>query len=416
MNHYLTSRLKAKASTRNAEIVVAADAAGEAADREIMRAIGMVVESASRYPSMVQAAIEQLPKIIRRVTIDRLTDLALWSHRQAATDTFRTLTPAYRSFLARRRNLRESVLLEEDPTGFRFWFDPEFGESADLSDYLNLIFPPPAKVDVRKTLSFLIPEVPIGGGKQGVRGPSAADALAEIISKATSEGKNNREVAKAILPFFAGNRAGAIRSARTYGMFIANEMHREISDGMGEIVAGRQVHNPGGENARPDHALRSGTIYYKRPTSGQYGYDVMPRPPYDTGRGPYEDGSGIKWNCRCWMTDVLTPLESIANNKVIQNARSILVPDVLTQEDWWDKATEKQRRAFVGTRRYDVLTKQSDNPSWSDFISPTGQILGLDSLRNETAQQRADRKKAVKDILRYNAKQRADVLQFGFAV
>lgn len=423
MNHYLTARLRSQSGTRNAEIVVAADAAGAAADREIQRAVGRIIEySATAHPWMVTAALTNLSRVIQQITISKLTNLALWSHKRAARDTVRTLTTPYRVLLAQRSNLREAVeLVEEDPTGFRFRFEDEplFSDapiipdpSTDLNAYLDLIFPPPSADRVRKFLEPLVPPMPITA--KGNQGAMATEIMAQTIARVRSEGGNNRQVAKALMPFFDNSRTRAMRVARTYGLFVANEMHLEISNGMGSIVAGRQVNNPGGENARPDHALRSGTVYWKNPTGGQYGYDVMPRPPWDTGRGPHENGGGIKWGCRCWMNEVLTPLGSISNSPTFHDAKGNLVPDQLTYADWWATATEKQRRAAVGSRRYDVVLAQSDNPQWIDFVSPKGSLLSVEALKTESTQKRADRKERLRQVLRRNAKQRADVLQFGF--
>lgn len=318
--------------------------------------------------------------------------------------------------------LRESVdMLEDDPTGLRFRFDPETftyqapvipDPATDVDAFLDLLFPPPSADEVRRKLEFLIPPMPLSA--TGSQGAMATEIMAQAMARVRSEGGNNRDVAKAILPFFDGDRARARRTARTYGLFIANEMHREISDGLGDLVAGRQVNNPGGENARPDHALRSGTIYWKRPKAGQWGYEVMPRPPWDTGRGPFEQGGGLKHSCRCWMADVLALLDSLRDNPVIRDAKGMLVPDVLTYEDWWSRATEKQRRAAVGTRRYDAMAAQTDRPRWADFITARGELLSVERIGKETAQQRADRRAKLDAVLRRNAKQRADVLQFGF--
>ncbi len=206
----------------------------------------------------------------------------------------------------------------------------------------------------------------------------------------------------------------AERSARTLGAYVGTERNLATSEALGTLVIGHQVHSAGGHNARHNHAMRSGSVYYKEPKSGQWGMDVMPHPPQDTGRGPYDGEAGTQWNCRCWLSTVLRPLEAMQTAAFTDNADK-LIPDVAHFADWFATANDFQRRKVAGVRRLQATAdKWGFVPTWSDMVDPqTGKLLSVDEIKAETNEQWIARKAAVWSSITRNRELVRRVAAFG---
>jgi SPP1 gp7 family putative phage head morphogenesis protein len=126
---------------------------------------------------------------------------------------------------------------------------------------------------------------------------ASPEAIAAIVARGYSEGKNVKQIAADLLPVLQGVQSSARRVARTEGMRIAHEIQFATWEQMGDLVIGYQVHSVHDDHVRPEHKKRDGTIYYKNPKAGQKGIDEMPRPPIEA------DGS-VAHNCRCYLTPV----------------------------------------------------------------------------------------------------------------
>lgn len=254
----------------------------------------------------------------------------------------------------------------------------------------DLLFPAPSPDLVRH-----IVYAPAGGQSWGQRLANAsrlasAETLAHVLAGSLAAGKSQREVAKDLLPHVEGVRSTARRLARTEGLRVASAVQHAAHEELGDMLVGYQIHATLDSHTRPEHAHRNGTIYYKEPKAGQKGLNEMPHPPLEA------DGS-YSWNCRCWTSPVLEPLEDVTNGPeqlaVFTNASDRLIPDPATYSDWFDRADEKRRRVAVGARRYsavrDVL---GADPRWEDFIDPdTGSLLGVAALKSEPDAARTER-------------------------
>lgn len=292
------------------------------------------------------------------------TRVATKAGKQAAGTLARTLRPALAKIA---RPTRESVTIGGD-TVFPDWLGEEPPTVDEIAD---LLFDPPPESWIDDILSH---------SGLGRHAPPAE--LAGAVATTLARGGSTRDAARELLPMFDGNRKQAMRSARTFGIYVANERNLAAAEELGDLVSGYQVHSAGGENARPDHLRRSGAIYYRRPNRGQLSMDQMPHPPVDYTTADGSEGTGIKWHCRCWMTPVID-LEGAAlmvgNEPGVTTFESRehngddLHPDFDTLAEWWQGADTHHRRALVGERR---LSAGGYDSEWGRFAdSATGRML-----------------------------------------
>lgn len=124
--------------------------------------------------------------------------------------------------------------------------------------------------------------------------------MANTIINGYSQGKNIQQIAKDLLPSLNGVKSSARRVARTEGMRIAHTIQFENWEALGPaIVTGYKIHCVHDEVTRPEHLKRDQTEYFREPKGEQLGFDKMPKPPLEA------DGS-VAFNCRCWLTPILS--------------------------------------------------------------------------------------------------------------
>lgn len=434
MNTHLTNRLAAQAGTRAAELIVHADQAGAVARRVINATWKSLWESMpegrsesfSRHKTNYHWALRTLDDLPRAILItlrEQIERLLMWAHRKAAAAMLATLPKAYlRTALAVKVAESRAAggelphgagrvrLLEAGAITFGLSFpadltsgQPIFTSETPLSltpaqeldAWRDLLFPPPSADDVKTILDRLLPPSWTQGvfdfSGSGVSAPSP-QSLATTIAQQYAAGKSTQDVAREIRPFFDGSAMRAERTARTLGAYVGTERNLATSEALGDLVMGYQVHSAGGENARHDHAMRSGTVYYREPKPGQFGMDVLPHPPVDTGNGPEEDGGGTKYNCRCWITPVLAPLPAMQSAAFTDNAHK-LIPDPSHFADWFADATESQKKAAAGVRRLSTARATlGREPTWADLVdAKSGKLLAAGKIAGETAAARVAR-------------------------
>jgi SPP1 gp7 family putative phage head morphogenesis protein len=275
------------------------------------------------------------------------------------------------------------------------------------SDLAQFIFPAPDESEVNSIIYAGNWQERLA---QGTR-LGAPEMLAGILSRGLIAGKNHREIARDLLPYVENVRTSATRIARTESLRVAAEMQMRCHDQLGDLVIGYQIHATLDQNTRPEHAARSGTIYYEHPGPGQLGYDARPNPPHESPN----QGNKMAWNCRCWLTPVLRPPDKgygTRGNHVVPAA----VPDPLVYSDWFEVASEPIRRVAVGTRRYSLVRDALNRPpEWADFLDPeTGSLLTQAELEAETPTQRSERKAKVRSWLAYLRQIAKTISQFGF--
>ena len=246
-------------------------------------------------------------------------------------------------------------------------------------------------------------------------GLAPPEQLANIVIQGISQGQTIQAMARTMLPAVQGVRTSARRVARTEGMRVAHEARMDCYAGLGDLVAGYQIHSTMDWRVRPHHAARNGTVYYVRPKPGQQSTAHMPRPPLE------EDGT-VAHNCRCYLTPVLGVDPDIESNPA---ARALftdndhkLVQDPNVYSDWFANASDQERRWAVGARRLSAITAglpAGQAPTWAHFIDPTtGQLLQLERLTAETPARREARMNRVAEVLAERERLARQVQRFGY--
>jgi hypothetical protein len=79
------------------------------------------------------------------------------------------------------------------------------------------------------------------------------------------------------------------------------------------MVIGFQIHAVIDHRTWPWHAARSDTVYFEEPRGNELGLDRMPHPPEESPnlRDRAAGTPQIAYNCRCFLSPVLSPIQSI---------------------------------------------------------------------------------------------------------
>lgn len=248
-----------------------------------------------------------------------------------------------------------------------------------------------------------------------ISGLAPPEQLAALVVQGMSQGQTVDRMARMIAPSVNNMRTSARRIARTEGMRVAHEARMSAYDGLGDLVIGYQIHATMDWRVRPHHAARNGTVYLKNPGPGQPSTARMPRPPLE------EDGT-VAHNCRCYLTPVLSVDPDIESDPTARalftdNDRQ-LVPDPVTYADWFQTASDQERRWAVGARRLATVTgqlKPGEQLSWSHFLDPvTGTLLPLQHLQGETTKRRQARIGRVDDVIAQRRELTVQVSRFGY--
>ena len=210
------------------------------------------------------------------------------------------------------------------------------------------------------------------------------DQIAALVTTGYLQGETPTALAKRLRPWVQGVASSARRVARNESMRIAHATRMEAYENMGDMVVGYQIHATMDTRVRPEHAARSGTIYYKKPVMGQLGLDKMPQPPLE------EDGT-VAHNCRCWITPVLEVQSQVEDNPAAKalftDNKDKLIPNPAVYNDWFDRASESDKERVVGKSRLKTIRNQlgaGEKISWGHFVNPNnGSLIDTDVLKNE---------------------------------
>lgn len=397
-----TPRLAARAGARQVEVVLRADRAVAAVNREALAAQAEILRDLEpgRGPNAA-SILRGLPGRLRAVLRRHLADTLLWCHRSARHHLarevpYRSLAWAARHRAPRRRRLRESFdwadLLAP-------WRDVEAAPS--LAELLALLFPAP-------TLEYAQDVVHEGDWESRIKlgsGLAEPTRVAHRVAVGLSLGHTPAQIEREIRPAVQNVAASARRLARTESMRVAARVQMDLHAGLGDLVEGYQIHATLDERTRPEHRARDGTVYWARPGPGQLGYESMPRPPQEA------DGS-MAWSCRCFLVPVLRDPGNDAPAPPPGPA------DQLVYSDWFARTSERKRRLAVGTARYDVVRDLAgeETPGWEHFIDlESGKLLGLDALRAEDDARRGRRVAQARATMALRRRAKADVLARGRA-
>ena len=236
-----TQLLSSHTRNRQHAAVSRADAAGAAADRAVLavwRHLLRFLRDHDRNPwtARTQARVLFAP-LAHNTAIalgNGLRSLAWWGWKTARAG-IRQAVPT--SALARS-------LTEDEGNPSRRLFD--------------LLFPPPTERDIFRLMGD-------GWFQQLVYATRLAtpDTLAAIVGGGYAAGKDQKEIAKDLLPAVNGVRVSARRVARTEGMRIAHATQMAMHEQLGDLVIGYSIHATLDSHTRPEHAARSGLVWYK---------------------------------------------------------------------------------------------------------------------------------------------------------
>lgn len=431
MKHYHTTLLASRLARAQVTLLDLADAAAKQVDAEIERvwrafldllkenhghaanfhrALALFSTLRDTIPNAIAVSLGRCYLFARRSASEEATrTLPLWLLRQLSPLPAETIEAALREDEEPKELSRG--LSEITPAGIKSRQPVRRPQSPEKQRaiYQQLVFPGPRVEEVTATLAPYVAAGEWDGiGDKDQRIP--AD-LANAFAMGMSQGKTQQEIARDLLPYFNDDRVRARRFARTFSMLVAHQGRIDAVEKISPI--GYQIHATRDSRTRPEHAARDGTVYYREPTEGQKGFGEMPRPPLEADGRP-------AWNCRCWLSPVLLPLDRIikdpAKAAVFTNAAGSLVPDPVDYSSWFNAADERQRKQAIGPRRYDAVADSIDRePVYADFIHPTeGKLLSADHLEDETAAELAARRAEVDVLLARRQEQIRQIATFGF--
>lgn len=306
----MPTRLPSLAAQRQREAVRRADAVADAAERAVHRWWRELLALLRRGPQLGVGRLHllalqhfrRLPLVARGALRAGLTELYGWSLKSARQGVLRELPRRLLPVLA-ARGIRQGRRLTEDRAplpnllDYLFSLVPGPGILDAIPDdlLLQLILPTPPEHVIRRRVEELI--APFLATPRADLVPP--EGLANILIQGYSQGKNQQEIAKDLLPHVDGVRASARRVARTWGIHVAQESQFEAHESLGaDLVIGYEIHATPGPYSRPWHQERDGTIYYREPQAGQKGFAQLPRPPREA-PDPAERPPGtpaIAWN------------------------------------------------------------------------------------------------------------------------
>jgi SPP1 gp7 family putative phage head morphogenesis protein len=237
-----------------------------------------------------------------------------------------------------------------------------------------LAFPPPSRQEVEDALRRPLP----GGLDWDTRLRSWAQPLrGQILSQlidGLANGENVTDLEQRLRPITGGLAYKAWRIANTEAGKVMMRDYLSRVEGAGDLLAGQQIVAVMDERTRPAHAARHGTIYWRQ-QNGEYRSergDLMP----DLPDAP---------NCRCIFIPVMQPPPA-AGADLVRTADNKLIADHLSYADWWEQASEAERKKAVGAKRYETMQQilGGQTPNWLDFLDADGKrLLTPDELRAE---------------------------------
>lgn len=393
--------LTAHAATRQVEVSHLADVAANAVDRAISAHLRKVIAVYKSSPAVAVGSVSEIGPAVFLSIRNSLADIAEWGRRRTLYGIRQTLPKPIlqRMFVRRGRRFFE----DDEDSG------PVIGDIS-YSSFLDLVFPPPSPEQVHEIVYGSYSGQTWVQRLDGSTRYASPQQLASVVAVGAVIGKTAKQIEKDLMSIVNNARNSARRIARTEALRVSHEVQlRTWADGLGDMIAGYQMHATLDQNSRPAHAARHGVIYYQNPKIGQHSIADMPRPPLES------DGS-IAWNCRCHLSPVLEPLAGMENDPVFVNNDSQLIPSPLVYSEWFASATLKNKRQAVGQRRYEAVARilGGESPKWEDFVDPhSGELLAIDDLRQESQTARERRTEILRAKMDSRRQALRHVLRFG---
>jgi SPP1 gp7 family putative phage head morphogenesis protein len=389
----ITRRLAAWAVQRQAERLSTADALAQRIRSRIEALAQRIARDAQRLglPRIAASLDEWIRDALAQVAGDLASGLEMIAKREfdMARQHLAAQLPTELILAAVWRRFRWRIREDEASSGQVEVNIPPQGLSEDELRRLvrDHVMPPPDAQTVKDWLT----KAPPGGLSWDQRLKSWNEVarrafLAQAI-QGLSQGENVAQLEKRLRPFVDGLAYKSQRIARTEACRVAQRAADAAIDGLGDIVAARQIVAVMDEHTRPEHAARHGRLY-RRGADGVYRDDTgAPLP--DLPDAP---------NCRCLSVPVFKmPQELQAKPELVRALRTEankIIPDPAAYQDWWQRrATDKQRKHVVGVQRYDAVQRflahhmPHRQPDFADFLDANGQLLPLSQLQHQTLDQ-----------------------------
>lgn len=405
MNEVVNSTLAAKFSLHQDKQLSVADNLADTLDKKlqtILNRMVRVLRSKSGPTEKKYAIRSDLYKVIlitNQIMARGLSHMANTSHADAATVLVKTIPKGHLGLITERKPVLEDRKAEIEAQIKDMVFDPLSQEKIE-----TIVRGGPAYG--RKSWHARL-------AQQTELAPP--EHLATILTQDFNGRKTPAELARVLKDHVQGVASTARRVARNESMRIAHESRMDAYEDLGDMVIGYQIHATMDTRVRPEHAARSGTIYYKKPTADQLGLDKMPRPPIE------EDGT-VAHNCRCWITPVLSVSEKLeadpAAKAMFTDNAGKLIPNPTVYTDWFDRAPEADKARVVGPKRLKVMRDQllpGESLNWGHFVNPaTGKLLDATHLENETINGRRERLKKFTDLITQRKELTQKVYTYGY--
>lgn len=191
--------------------------------------------------------------------------------------------------------------------------------------------------------------------------------------------------------YFNMVRNTAYTVTRTSAASMMSQVRMENYGAIPKDLVAFQVHGILDDRIRPAHRERNGTIYFKNPRYNQIGMDQMPNPPLEA------DGT-TAFNCRCWLTPILSSL----SNK-FYDFKGRIIPNASVFDQWFNSASKELKIMAIGIKRYGAASKRlrrGEILKWHHLLDPeSGMLLDEKEISNEKPNNRSNRIKKAKNLI-----------------
>lgn len=403
MNHIVNSTLAAKFSLHQEKQLSVADILADAVDSKLQSVLNRMVKTIrskagpTEKKYSIRADLYRVILITHEMMARGLEHIATSSHGDAAKVLVKTIPKGHLGLVAEKKPVIESRQSDIDDRIKDMLFDPLSPEKV-----ASIVRGTTAGASWQSRLSQQTSLAP-------------PEHLATILTQNFNSQKTPAELSRVLKDHVGGVASTARRVARNESMRIAHESRMDAYEDLGDLVIGYQIHATMDSRVRPEHAARSGNVYYKNPKPGQLGVDKMPRPPIEA------DGT-VAHNCRCWITPVLSMNPEIENDpaskKVFSDDSGKLIPNPAVYTDWFDRAPEEDKARVVGARRLSLIRSQiqpGEKINWGYFVNPkTGKLLDVKHLERETVEKRIGRLSKFLDLMTKRKELTQKVYTYGY--
>lgn len=359
----------------------------------------------------IRQLLNELPKALGKSVYESLLRAGQIAAEGTLIALVRTLPPAYFLVEMQAQEAIGGAVLKALLAPFRLKKEPAL-QRATFKQRLHALLIEPIKASILEKIVL--------GGARAIQLMMANVArmlnprkIADILIKGISTGLNRVQIMQQLRDELGMTRSEAKRTARTEGARVATESNMAAYDELGDSVTGYMIHATPNPDSRYWHKHRSGTAYYKFPKEGQKGLRQMPRPPMeaeDEKERP-ADTPQTAWNCLCYLQPLFHALDDLP--ELPETAQHKIVPDVSIYANWFKQTPEKLKRRAVGSRRFDLVMSMHPDAGYYHFIGDDGQLLSMDAIRAETADETLKRVARVAGYYNSMAGQRARAITTG---